>query len=377
MKTKSFIILIGILGIFQIVVGQTKSRTDLLKDDLKRIFSLVPQTYVVYQTKEKITIDGKAKEESWQKAEWTKDFNDIEGAIRPKPTYRTRAKMLWDDQYLYVMAELEDQNIWAYQKNHDDIVFLDNDFEIFIDPDNDTKNYFEFETNAIQTVFDLFLPEPYRTESFPLHNWDFKGVKVATVIDGTLNNGKDKDKKWTVEIAIPFSSVSFGMGNGKPKLEQPWRLGFSRVEWNTEWKDGKYEKIKDPQTGKNLPENNWVWSPVGAISMHMPERWGYVKFSANEVGTTTEEFKIPDIEFTKEALWAIFYREEQYYSKNKKYCADLNEIGIDIENLYDTSLYKLSLKTTAMNYEAVLDSNDGKTKLIINGDGKLITTISK
>ena len=78
MKTKSFIILIGILGIFQIVVGQTKSRTDLLKDDLKRIFSLVPQTYVAHQTKEKITIDGKAKEASWQKAEWTKDFNDIE-----------------------------------------------------------------------------------------------------------------------------------------------------------------------------------------------------------------------------------------------------------------------------------------------------------
>ncbi len=377
MKTKSFIILIGILGIFQVVVGQSKSRTDMLKDDLKRIFSLVPQTYVVYQTKEKITIDGKAKESSWQKAEWTKDFNDIEGDIRPKPAYRTHAKMLWDDQYLYVMAELEDQNIWAYQKNHDDIVFLDNDFEIFIDPDNDTKNYFEFETNAIQTVFDLFLPEPYRTESYPLHNWDFKGVKVATVIDGTLNNGKDKDKKWTVEIAIPFSAVSFGMGNGKPKLEQPWRLGFSRVEWNTEWKDGKYEKIKDPQTGKNLPENNWVWSPVGAISMHMPERWGYVKFSPNEVGTATEEFKIPDIEFTKEALWAIFYREEQYYSKNKKYCADLNELGSDIENLYDTSLYKLSLKTTAMNYEAVLDSNDGKTKLIINGDGKLSTTVLK
>lgn len=377
MKTKSIIIFIGLIGIFQAVVGQTMSKTDLLKDDLKRIFSLVPQTYVVYQTKEKITIDGKAKETSWQKAEWTNDFNDIEGGIRPKPTYRTHAKMLWDDQYLYVMAELEDENIWAYQKNHDDIVFLDNDFEIFIDPDNDTKNYFEFETNAIQTVFDLFLPEPYRTAGYPLHNWDFKGVKVATVIDGTLNNGKNKDRKWMVEIAIPFSSVSFGLGNGKPKPEQPWRLGFSRVEWNTEWRDGKYEKIKDTQTGKALPENNWVWSPVGAISMHMPERWGYVKFSANEVGTTTEIFKIPDIEFTKEALWAVFYREEQYYRKNKKYCDDLNELGTDIENLFDTTIYKLSLKNTAMNYDAVLESNDGKTKLIINGDGKLITTVSK
>lgn len=377
MKTKNILFIIGLLGLFQVTVGQNMGKTDLLKDDLKRIFSLVPQTYVVYQTKEKIKIDGKINEASWQKAEWTKDFNDIEGDIRPKPTYKTRAKMLWDGQYLYVMAELEDENIWAYQKKHDDIVFYDNDFEIFIDPDNDTRNYFEFETNAIKTVFDLFLPQPYRTVGFPLHTWDFKGIKVATSIDGTLNNGNDKDKKWTVELAIPFSAVSFGMGDGKPKLEQAWRLGFSRVEWNTEWKDGKYEKIKDPQTGKALPENNWVWSPVGAVNMHMPERWGYVKFSANEVGTAVETFKIPDIEFAKETLWAVFYRQSEYYDKNKKYCSDLNELGSDINYLFDQTIYKLSLKTTVMNYEAVLISNDGKIKLIINGDGKIVTDISK
>jgi prefoldin subunit 5 len=42
-----------------------------------------------------------------------------------------------------------------YLKNYDDIVFYDNDFEVFIDPDNDTHRYYEFEVNALNTMFDF------------------------------------------------------------------------------------------------------------------------------------------------------------------------------------------------------------------------------
>ena len=149
-----------------------------LQDDLKPLMQK-SKTYVCYRADEVLTIDGMPDESSWEKAEWTDLFVDIEGDLKPKPTQNTRVKMLWNNDYLYIFAELEEENIWAYLENHDEVVYHDNDFEVFIDPDNDAKNYFEYEVNAKGTVFDLFLPHPYRHSSFALHNWDFKGIKQA------------------------------------------------------------------------------------------------------------------------------------------------------------------------------------------------------
>jgi hypothetical protein len=338
-----------------------------LKDDLKALLA-EPKHYVCYRTDEAITINGKLEEKAWQQAEWTDLFTDIEGDAKPKPAQDTKLKMLWDDNYLYVAAQLDEEHIWAYLENHDDIVFRDNDFEIFIDPDNDALNYFEFEINARQTVFDLFLPHPYRHSSFALHNWDFKGVKHAVNIDGTLNDGRDKDKKWTVEVAIPFTNLSFGLDSGKPDPEKLWRINFSRVEWDTRWENSKYMKLSGTD-GKPLPEHNWVWSPVGVISMHMPERYGYLKFSKHIAGSAKEEFTLPQAEKLKSVLWAVFYRQEKYFEKNKKFASTLPELGNDISSLYDTKAYKLSLITAETLYEAKLESMDGKIRMYITNEG--------
>ena len=59
--------------------------------------------------------------------------------------------MLWDETNLYIAAELTETHIWSTLTRHDTIVFLDNDFEVFIDPDNDTHHYFEIEINAAGT----------------------------------------------------------------------------------------------------------------------------------------------------------------------------------------------------------------------------------
>ncbi len=340
-----------------------------LKEDLKYL-TAEPRHYVCYQTDDSVFIDGKLDEKAWQQAEWTDVFTDIEGALKPKPTQETKVKMLWNKNFLFVAAEVSEEHIWAYLEHQDDIVFRDNDFEIFIDPDNDAKNYFEFETNAKGTVFDLFLPHPYRHSSFALHNFDFKGLRHAISIEGTINNGNDKDKKWIVEVAIPFTSLSFGLDEGKPNVDKPWRINFSRVEWDTKWENGKYVKLKD-KDGKPLPEHNWVWSPVGAISMHMPERYGYLKFTNAKIGSAKVEFKLPKTESLKSVLWAVFYREDKYHEKNKKYTANLSDLGNDIYNLYDAKEYKLSITCSELNYEAKLESMDGKTKLYITNEGEI------
>lgn len=254
-----------------LVVKETKSQIE-------------PRTYVCYRSEEPVKMDGKLDDESWANTVWTEEFVDIEGELKPKPYFRTRAKMLWDDEFLYIAAELEETDIWATLTERDSVIYHDNDFEVFIDPDGDTYNYYELEVNAFATAWDLMLIKPYRDGGPAINAWDIHGLKVAVDIDGTINKPGDKDTKWTIEIAMPWKVLKEAApGNRPPKNDEQWRINFSRVEWQVDVKDGKYEKKINPETGKHFPEYNWVWSPQGAINMHMPEKWGYVKFSDQEI----------------------------------------------------------------------------------------------
>ncbi|MGV3601901.1 MAG: carbohydrate-binding family 9-like protein [Dyadobacter fermentans] len=245
-----------------------------------------PKSYTCYRAGKDMTIDGKLNEQSWKKAAWTDSFVDIEGDKKPLPLQETRVKMLWDDRNLYIAAQIEEEHIWAYQDKKDQIVYLENDFEVFIDPDGDTDNYYELEVNAINNTFDLFLPKPYRKGGKAQIKWDIEGLKTAVSIVGTVNNAKDNDKRWFVEIAIPFESLS--TETVKPHIPadgSEWRINFSRVNWQHEVDEaGRYTRKRNAETGKVIPEYNWVWSPQGIINMHYPEYWGKLHFSGEAVG---------------------------------------------------------------------------------------------
>jgi hypothetical protein len=290
---------------------------------------------VVYQTLNDLQIDGKGDEASWRKAEWSGDFSDIEGDKKPKPLHPTRVKMLWDKDYLYILAEMTEPHIWSYYTTRDQIVFHENDFEIFIDPDGDTYNYYEFEVNAANTLFDLFLPKPYRNGGKPLVSWNSEGFKSAVLIEGTLNNPSDVDKRWTVEMAIPFASLNVGETVQTPLDGQIWRINFSRVNWQTEVVDGKYQKKKDEKTGRPVPEYNWVWSPTGEINMHTPERWGMLQFSGIRVKNSKVKFEIPNDEELKNYLWLIYYKQHDFRRKNRRFANVVSELSLPA--VYTTS----------------------------------------
>src|SRR6266851_4866612 len=114
-----------------------------------------PKCYVCYQASGPITIDGRLDEVAWQQVPWTDLFVDIEGDAKPRPRLGTRVKMLWDDQFFYVGAELEEPHVWGTLTQHDSVIFQDNDFEVFIDPNGDNHEYYEFEINALNTGWDL------------------------------------------------------------------------------------------------------------------------------------------------------------------------------------------------------------------------------
>lgn len=238
------------------------------------LVSAKPKEYVCQRTTGKITIDGKLNESSWRNAPATDDFVDIEGDAKPRPRFATRAKMLWDNQYFYISAEMEEPHVWGTLTRRDSVIFHDNDFEVFIDPNGDRDEYYELEINALNTVWDLFLPKPYRDGGKAQDNWDIVGLKTAVKINGTLNNPVDRDRDWSVEMAIPWKALAeYAHKSAPPADGDEWRVNFSRVEWQHEIADGKYRKVAGTK------EDNWVWSPQGVIDMHRPEMWGVVRFS--------------------------------------------------------------------------------------------------
>ncbi len=242
-----------------------------------------PRAYLCARADQPPSVDGRLDEEAWRHVRWTEDFVDIEGDLRPTPRYRTRAKMLWDAESFYVCAEMEEPELWATYKIRDSVIYHENDFEVFIDPDGDTHEYYELELNALGTVWDLLLIRPYRDGGPAVHAWDIPGLRAAVSLEGTLNDPSDRDAGWTVEIAFPWAALAECAHRAVPPQEgDRWRVNFSRVEWRLKPQTNGYAKMIDPAAGKPYPEDNWVWSPQGLIAMHYPEMWGIVQFTTDD-----------------------------------------------------------------------------------------------
>ena len=325
-----------------------------------------PKSYIVNYTQTPPRIDGDISDAAWQTAAWTDNFVDIEGDLKPAPAFPTRAKMLWDDSCLYIAAEITDPHVWATLKQHDEIIFRDNDFEVFVDPSNTTHQYFELEFNAFNTVFDLFLNKPYREGGNAMINWNAEGLRSAVKVQGTINEPRDLDKGWTIEIAIPFKAISLGNDVRVPTNGTLWRINFSRVEWDTKAVNGKYVKLTD-STGRNLPEHNWVWSPQGVINMHYPERWGYLQF--NKGFTDHTAFVLPYVEEQKRYLWLVYYLEKKWQRQRDSYQSSLRKLKL--KPVVDISGHAniLRLEATKHQFMALISDPDSNTTWAINQEG--------
>lgn len=326
-----------------------------------------PEKYVCYKSESPVVIDG-VIDEQWSKAEWTCDFRDIQGDLKPTPKYRTHAKLLWDDDYLYIAARLEEPHIWGTLTMRDAVIFYDNDFEIFIDPDGDTHAYYEFEMNALNTVWDLLLERPYRDGCRALFAWDISGLKTAVHVEGTLNHTSDVDQYWSVEVAMPWRILKEHAPHTLPQEYEQWRIGFSRVEWWTEIVDGAYIKKKD-KDGKRLPEENWVWGSTGFINMHMPEMWPFVQFTHTLVGHNKIAFIDRPDEQVKWGLRQLYYMQKNYRKEHGSYATSLDDFVIP-EVAIEGYMFRPSIENVTGYYQISASSADGTGTVSINSRGR-------
>lgn len=239
--------------------------------------------YTVKRAPGKITIDGKLSEPGWKAAAFTQPFVVYNKGTAPK--FPSKAKMLWDDKYLYIAFVMTDEDVWGVTsrwKKGDKCLCLEEVAEVFIDPDDDTLNYLEIEVNALKAVMDLSLDKEFAKGGTGNMDWDIPGLKIGVTVDGTLNNQKSKDRSWTCELAFPFDemAVCAPTRSFPPKPGDMWRINLYRYDY------GRDEAGKTPQ---NLMELT-AWNPTVSApgdkdrGFHAPDRFGKITFSGEKPG---------------------------------------------------------------------------------------------
>ena len=334
-----------------------------------------PPVYFCKRATKPFVLDGRLDKDFWADAPFTDEFLDIEGTHMPLPRFVTRAKILWDDENLYFGAILNGDEIWGNITQRDAVIFYDNDFEIFIDPNSDTRQYYEFEMNVLNTVWDLFLPIAYRDGGSGLDGYDMHGLQTAVYVDGDINNPNGDNRFWSVEVVIPFAAITNCVpSKSAPKPGDYYRVNFSRVQWKVDIVDNKYQKRTNPETGRPLPEDNWVWAPTGVINIHYPELWAFVFFADDT--TSDDTLVIPEDEYRKWEFRKLYYAQNILFDQTGKYTNNLDELKAilaeNAPNEYNRSIKDLDycVECTTSAYEISCSASDGQRRLVIYNTGR-------
>jgi len=309
-----------------------------------------------------ILLDGRTDEPTWLEARWSEPFVDISGADSLIPPFETRVAMAWNDTALFLAARIEEPHVWGTLTERDAVIYRDNDFEFFFDPDGDNHRYGEVEINAMNAVWDLLLEKPYRDGGPAISTWNIDGLQHRVHVDGTLNDPADRDAGWSVEMCIPWRGIrDLSPARLPPVPGERWRVNFSRVQWASRDSSGLYVKTSSR-------EDNWVWSPIGPVNMHLPERWGEVVFS-DEVGSADSDVRWEE-EKGRRALMEAYTAQRAFQKSNGRWALSVEELFRWNQRPLDDGIrMELSSGIPLMTIR-VERKNGGKT-LTVTTDGRL------
>ncbi len=219
------------------------------------------QIYHCPYISEPINVDGLLDETAWQQA---KPLSLVIPVSHQKPISKTEAKLLWDDNYLYVGFKAYDKDIWSYFTERDSTTCNEDALEVFLKPHLQENPYYNFEINALNTVYDAF--NIRRNAGGDDHHrwsrWNCEGLKSAVHIKGTINNWQDVDEYWQLEVAIPFAELPTLKGTG-PVAGDKWLFHLSRYDYSVYL-----------SAGVELSST----APLSKVDFHRYEDWSTLEF---------------------------------------------------------------------------------------------------
>lgn len=214
-------------------------------------------------SRDQLKIDGVLKESFWANASKDDKFwiSNGSGLSKAKTTVMTAM----DHKNLYFAFDVEDEDIYAELKKDDEPIYDKDDVvEVFIDPRGEGKIYYEIQVSAGGVKFDSKFNGRRKNRD---DSYDSK-IKYAVKLNGKLNDSKEKDKGWTVEMAIPWSSIEDAPVN-PPKDGDKWKAFIYRIDRHT----GK----------KSTSEDFTAWTPPYAGDFHNLKFMGELIFVYEEI----------------------------------------------------------------------------------------------
>ena len=204
-----------------------------------------------------LEIDGKLDDKAWGAARPAGDFHFPWSTEGEKE--QTVARMLWDDENLYVGYYCRDKHISAFVTERHGPVSKDDCVEIFLAP-NPAKvtNYYTFEINAIGTMLNRCRTDWWTGSP----TWEPEGVRYRTSYHGLPRKEESAgDDHWVVEMAIPLKNFVRDAEHIPPQPGDVWRLNLNRTGGVT-----------------NKQSSSWSLIPTPKPSFHTPSAFGEVRF---------------------------------------------------------------------------------------------------
>jgi putative heme-binding domain-containing protein len=214
-------------------------------------------SYRIQRAPSRITIDAKLDEPAWQTAPPVGDF--LFNWFQSGDKEQTVAKLLWDDENLYVSWRCQDRHISAYETKRHGPVSKDDCVEIFLSPNPaQVRNYYTFEINAIGTMLNRCRTSWWTGPP----TWEPEGVEYRTTFHGLAKKDESPDdREWIVEMAVPLRNFARDAAHTPPQDGDEWRLNLQRLGGKT-----------------NSQASTWSPIPPPARSFHTPEAFGRVVF---------------------------------------------------------------------------------------------------
>jgi uncharacterized repeat protein (TIGR03806 family) len=234
--SRSLVFASGLLGLALALVGIRPPQAEADHPIPKPLKAPLPTKFECRWADTPIVLDGSADDLAWKQAQEISTFHLpwLGDQARLSRT-ATRARLLWDREYLYFFAEMDDSDLFADITDHDGMLWLNDVFELFVRPDAEQTGYYEFELNAAGAVFDAFFPkfdEPAILKQSTIGRFH---IDAKVKLRGTLNRRDDVDQGWSIEGRIPWTD--FIRTGGRPEPGESWRFNLCRFDYHKDWNE--------------------------------------------------------------------------------------------------------------------------------------------
>jgi hypothetical protein len=218
------------------------------------VTDIKPSVYNVKRLKKPMKIDA-----NWNKPQWKKIKPvEVENYLGATPKFRpeVEAKMMYDDENVYVIFHVKDRYVKVVTKDIGGKVWTDSACEFFFSPDESLPlSYFNLEMNGGGT------PLLGHREKKPVVE-DIKKIEIAHSLPQIVDPEITEPVTWTLEYRIPLAMIGNYANVTRPKKGVTWRGNFYKIA----------EITSNPHyiTWSRLPDNK--------PNFHQPPYFGILKF---------------------------------------------------------------------------------------------------